>query len=211
MNKLSIVLMAGCLASLFSCKCESKQKEQQPAPTKAEIVVETIMARRSVRAYKPEPVKHEEMDIILECGINAPNGMNRQPWELRVVDSKELLMAMTEAQAATNENVAKLFEAGENMFRNAPTVVFIAGENGGGQLDCGLLGENMMIAAEAMEIGTCALGGPIGFFRTPEGAPFLEKLGFSEGYVLHYAIAFGYKAEFPEAKPRDKSKIKYVE
>lgn len=210
MRKLSIFAMSLCAIFMFSCKCEKTQEEQQPVQTKADIVVETIMARRSVRVYKQEPVKREEMDIILKCGINAPSAMNQQPWELRVVSDQELLMAMTEASVANNPDKEEILKKG-NMFRNAPTVVFIANKAGGGQLDCGLLGENMMIAAEAMGIGTCAQGGPTSFLRTPEGAPFLEKLGFSEGYELLYAISFGYKDEFPDAKPRDDAKIKYVE
>jgi nitroreductase len=36
-------------------------------------VIENIMARRSIRKYKPETVDRETMKKILECGINAPN------------------------------------------------------------------------------------------------------------------------------------------
>lgn len=207
MKKLVVIVAA--IALFTSCNCE--QKSAEPQKSKADIVVETIMSRRSIRAYKPEPVKREQMDTILMCGINAPNGMNRQPWELRVIDNQELLLEMTEAFKATDPRMAESLKPGMNMFRNAPTVVFIAGENGGGQLECGLLGSNMMIAAESMGIGSCALGGPIRFFQISEGEPFLAKLGFSEGYKLHYAIGFGYKDEYPEAKPRDKSKIRYVD
>lgn len=54
-------------------------------------VVETIMARRSIRKYKQQPVEKDKLQQILECGINAPNGMGRQSWEIRVVDTPELL------------------------------------------------------------------------------------------------------------------------
>lgn len=35
----------------------------------------------------------------------------------------------------------------------------------------------------------------------------MKQLGFSEGYELLYAIAFGYPDEMPAAKPREVSKV----
>ena len=43
-------------------------------------VLSTIMARRSVRKYLDKPVEHEKLEVIARAGINAPSGMNRQPW-----------------------------------------------------------------------------------------------------------------------------------
>ena len=50
----------------------------------------------------------------------------------------------------------------------------------------------------------------LNFLKSDEGKFFLDKLAFSEGYELLYAIAIGYPAESPEAKPRKSSKISYV-
>lgn len=36
------------------------------------------------------------MQTIVECGINAPNGMNKQSWEVRVVDNPEFINGLTE-------------------------------------------------------------------------------------------------------------------
>jgi nitroreductase len=56
------------------------------------------------------------------------------------------------------------------------------------------------------------MGGPIHFMKTSEAAaPYVQRLGFSEGYELLYAIAVGYPDESPEAKPRDAEKIRFVE
>ena len=44
-----------------------------------------------------------------------------------------------------------------------------------------------------------------------EAAPYLERLGFSEGYELLYCIAFGYPDEAPAAKPRMQEKVKFVD
>lgn len=73
-----------------SCQCK-----QEPTQTKENQVVNTIMTRRSIRKY--QAVARDTMDLILQCGINAPNGQNKQSWEVRVVDSPVLLDAMRDA------------------------------------------------------------------------------------------------------------------
>ena len=51
------------------------------------MVIETIKARRSVRAYKPDPIPREHLGTIIEAGNWAPSGLNRQPWRFVVVES----------------------------------------------------------------------------------------------------------------------------
>jgi len=75
----------------------SCQYKQEPTQTKENQVVNTIMTRRSIRKYQPQAVARDTMDPILQCGINAPNGQNKQSWEVRVVDSPVLLDAMRDA------------------------------------------------------------------------------------------------------------------
>ena len=80
--------------------CQSKQQETTTACVQQENqVVATIMERRSIRKYKPQPVEREKMDLILKCGINAPNGQNKQSWEVRVVDSPNFMTEIKEAMA----------------------------------------------------------------------------------------------------------------
>lgn len=99
------------------------------------------------------------------------------------------------------------------MFRNAPTVVFIANDPSYdcSQIDCGLLGGNMILTAQSMGIGSCCLGGPARFMKSPEATEYLKKLNFSEGYELLYCIAFGYPDESPAAKPRNEGKVQFID
>lgn len=171
------------------------------------------MSRRSVRKYKPQAVNRDTMQVILECGINAPNGQNKQSWEIRVVDNPEFINGVTEVFKKENPNATKDPNF-KNMFRNASTVVFIANDTSYdmSQIDCGLLGENMILSAWSMGIGTCCLGGPARFLTTsPAAAEYLKKLDIPEGYQLLYCIAFGYPDETPAAKPRNAAKIKFID
>lgn len=179
----------------------------------ASVVKENIMTRRSIRKYKPQAVNRDTMQTILECGINAPNGQNKQSWEIRVVDNPEYINGITEVYKKANPKAAE-DPSFKNMFRNAPTVVFIARDTkyDMSQIDCGLLGGNLVLSAWSMGIGSCCLGGPVRFMLTDkEAAPYLEKLGFSEGYELLYCIAFGYPDETPAAKPRNAEKVRFID
>ena len=86
--------IVACLALAAAASCVSNQ-----APDMNNPVIDNIMARRSIRQYSQEPVDREVMTKILECGINAPNGQNRQSWEVRVVDNPELMQEIKDENA----------------------------------------------------------------------------------------------------------------
>ena len=174
-------------------------------------VVKNIMERRSIRQYLNQPVEHAKLEQIATCGINAPSGSNKQPWEVRVVEDYSLIQALTDIYKKANPEAVSRDKNFRNMFRNAPNIICVATPKGSGQLDAGLLGENMMLTAQALGLGTCCLGGPVRFLNSSEEAkPYLQRLGFSEGYELLYILAVGYPDEQPAAKPRDASKVKFI-
>ena len=175
-------------------------------------VLSTIMARRSVRKYLDKPVEHEKLDVIVRAGINAPSGSNRQPWIVRVVEDQQLIDRVTQVFKQENAEQVQRDKNFKNMFRNAPNLICVCTPaNGGGELDAGLLGENMMLAAQAMGLGTCCLGGPVRFLLSNENARFfLDSLDIPSDYKLLYIIGVGYPDEQPDAKPRDASKVKFI-
>lgn len=195
--------------------CGNQEKQTQNDMNNE--VIETIMARRSIRAYQPQAVEREIMDQIVKCGINAPNGMNAQPWEVRIVDNPEFIDGVTKIyveKMKQDPRRAKMVEdpSFKNMFRNAPTVVFIAlGDSRFAYIDCGLMAQNMMLAAKSLGIGSIALGSPVDFFKGEEAAEYYKRLEFPDNYTLALVLGFGYPDESPDAKPRDESKIRWIE
>ena len=213
----SIKLMLAGVSLLLLCGCGTQVQKENEATcaneSKENAVIENMMSRRSIRKYKPQAVNRDTMQIILNCGINAPNGQNKQSWEIRVVDNPEFINGITEVYKKQNPKAAEDPNF-KNMFRNASTVVFIANDKSYdlSQIDCGLLGENMILSAWSMGIGSCCLASPTRFMTdTPEAAEYLKRLELPEGYRLLYCIAFGYPDEAPAAKPRDAAKVKYVD
>lgn len=205
MKTLNLIL-AGLICLMASVSCN------QPANESAEKneVIENIMARRSIRKYKAETVDRATLDKIMECGINAPSGQNKQSWEVRIVDNPALLAEMSEAMAASHPGM----EFARGCFRGAPVMVFIARDPSYdfSAYDCGLMAQNIMLSAWSLGVGSVCLGSPVRFLNDNDICkPYVDRLAFSEGYELCLCVGLGYADESPEAKPRNASKVKYVE
>jgi nitroreductase len=208
MKTLNFIIACAGILMMASCTQAPQQDPQQSNDTNA--VIENIMARRSIRNYKQVPVGRDTLNTIMECGINAPNGQNKQSWEVRVVDNPELLAQMSQAMGDAHPGM----EFAKECFRGAPVMVFIARDPSYdfSAYDCGLLAENVMLSAWSLGVGSVCLGSPVRFLTDNDICkPYVEKLGFSKGYELCLCVGLGYAAESPEAKPRDKAKVKFVE
>lgn len=201
-NTMKIITVLLCLILAVSCnQTENEMKNE---------VIENIMARRSIRKYKAEPVDRETLTRIMECGINAPSGQNKQSWEVRIVDDPAILKKMSKAmgQAHPENDFAK------GCFRGAPVMVFIARDLSYdfSAYDCGLLAQNVMLSAWSLGVGSVCLGSPVRFLTDNQACRSLvEKLDFSEGYEFCLCIGLGYADEAPEAKPRDMTKVRFIE
>ena len=197
------ILVAG-LGLLMAVSCgQPKTEDNQMNET-----IQTIMARRSIRQYKDVAVGRDTLNTIMECGINAPNGQNKQSWDVRIVDNPALLAEMSEAMGQAHGEFAK------GCFRGAPVMVFIARDLGYdfSSYDCGLMAENIMLSAWSLGVGSIALGSPVRFLTDNDLCkPYVDRLGFSEGYELCLCVGLGYADESPEAKPRNMGKVKFVE
>ena len=195
---------------LGGCQSENSMKESETP------VMDAIMARRSIRQYEDKAVPRELLQKIAVCGVNAPNAMNKQEWEVRIVDDENYLNEVTELMKEDMPFFVKSDDPNfRNAFRNATALIAVAcpdDQMGMTLINVGLMGENMCLAAQELGLGTCIMAGPSAFLvNSPKAKPYLDRLGFSEGYKLRYVLGVGYPAESPAAKPRDLSKIKFVE
>ena len=199
----AILVMAGC------CNTQTQNAMENP-------VIENIMARRSIRHYTDQTVPREVLQKIAECGVNAPNAMNKQAWELRIIDNSEYFNGVT----AVMKDAMPFFVNNDdpkfrNGFRNATAAIAVAcpdDESGMSLINVGLLCENICLAAQSLGLGSVVLGGPAMLLNThPAAKPYLDKLNFSEGYKLRIIVGLGYPDEAPDAKPRDLEKIQFID
>ena len=205
-------LLTFALATLMFASCNQPKEQNAETESSNDAVTELMMSSRSIRNYKDSLINKETLDEILKCGVNAPNGKNLQTYEIRVL-SPALIDSITSAVVKDNPQIGER-EGFKNIFVDAPCVLCIAYDTtyDMSQVDCGLLGENIILSAWSKGIGSCCLGSSARWIKdSPSAKPYLDKIGFSEGYELLYCIALGYPDETPEAKPRTMDKIKYME
>lgn len=199
-------------------------------------VLKTIKSRRSIRRYLSEQIKDEELDILLESAIYAPTWGNDQPWYFTVIQNREFIENMNlEAKKAIVQDIelvnhinaeskktsddlpdfrdkfAKLGSSESfNIFYEAPTVIVVSGKKGttSSFADCCAAIQNMLIAAESLEIGSCWIGLARFFFENPEN---VEKLNLPDNYEPYYAVTLGYKAAPNNKAPeRNMNVVDYI-
>jgi len=181
--------------------------------------LKTILSRRSIRAYKQEQIKDEELQKILEAGKFAPSAMNQQSWHFTVIQNKEMLHRINEACRAVYEKseneVLKQRAKAENfsVFYNAPTYIIISGDEKAIAPinDCSLALGNMFLAAHSLGIGSCWIHAVNQLFKTEDSRTLKEALGIPEGYTPLCSGAFGYsEVEWPSPAPRKENVVHII-
>lgn len=139
MKNLLIVL---CILSVIfgnSCSGISQQTEKTENP-----VIENILSRKSVRDFIGKKVENEKIAILLKAGMAAPSGRDLRPWELIVIQNRSTLDSM-----AAELPYAK-------MLNKAPMAIIVCGDSIRSSywyLDCSAVSENILLAAESLELG----------------------------------------------------------
>jgi len=182
-------------------------------------VIQNILNRRSVRVYSDEQIKQNDLDLILQAGQFAPSACNQQPWHFTVIQNKEIIDTLSleskkELLALENEYFKKMGEnENYNIFYQAPTVIVVSGEKTSlvPETDCSAATENMMLAAESLNIGSCWIGLVTYLFKSERAEAFTKMLEIPEGHEPYYAITLGYK-KFPNPKPqpRRENTVNYI-
>lgn len=181
--------------------------------------IQTILNRRSVRNYLPQQIKDEELDLILKARLYAPSGHNMQSWHFTVIQDKKIIdnlnhAAKKEMSKADNEYLKeKASDESYHLFYHSPTIIVISGEKSAivPHLDCAAATENMLIAAESLNIGTCWIGLVAYLFKSEKVNEYIELLSIPDGYEPYYAITVGYKAEEnTQPAPRRENTVSFV-
>lgn len=177
--------------------------------------LQTIRNRYSCRSFTGEAIAQEKVEAIALAGIQAPSAMNQQPWKVVVIKDKSLI---DEMDAATMDFFSKqedksaydrMMGRGGKVFYNAP-VMYVVVKKDNADLDCGIVVENMALAASSLGFGNviCGLAGMV--FATEKGQEFKEKI-IPEGYEFAVSLLVGEPARDAVAPHEaDVAKIMYI-
>lgn len=161
-------------------------------------VIRSLKERRSVRAYREEQVREEDLRQILEAATYAPSGMGKQSAVMVVVQDKETIAKLSKLNAA-------VMGAEIDPFYGAPTVVVVLADRSSftwKEDGCLVMG-NLMNAAYAVGVDSCWIHRAKEVFEGEEGQALLKQWGIEGDYVGVGHCILGYRAgDLPEAKPR---------
>lgn len=169
--------------------------------------IKNMIERRSIRAYKPDMVKKEDIEEIVKAGTYAATGMNRQsPVIIAVTDqeTRDKLSAMNAAIMGTDTDP----------FYGAPVVLIVLADKSRPTYiyDGSLVMGNMMNAAHSLGLGSCWIHRAKEEFESKEGKELLKKWGVEGDYEGIGHCVIGYvEGDYPETKPRKEDYVYYVE
>ncbi|NCA82333.1 MAG: diguanylate cyclase [Opitutae bacterium] len=158
----------------------------------------TLLTRRSIRKFKPDPIKAEDLNAILEAGQYAPSGGGRQGNVFVVVQDPALRKQLAKMNAAV---LGKDFDP----YYGAPAILLVfADRTQSTPVEDGSLAlGNLFNAARALGLGSCWIHRAREMFASEEGQALLKRWGIEDRYVGVGACSLGYPdGGFPAPAPR---------
>ena len=163
--------------------------------------IKAILTRRSIRTYQKTPLTEEILTTLLKAAMSAPSAGNEQPWHFIIITDTKTI------------NKIPSFHTHAAMLKNTPTALLICGDThldkhaGMWIQDCAGSTENILIAAQALHLGSVWLG----VFPREERITGLRNLLNIPDHIIPFAlVAIGYPAEEkPAANRYNKERIHY--
>lgn len=181
--------------------------------------IRSLLSRRSIRKYRPDPVPPDVLEQIVQAGLYAPSARNKQPWHLTVVSGREGLARLTaEVKAATlrmnNHYVAMVSREGYSAGYGAPSLIIVSGDPSDAPMapyDCALVLGNIFLAAYSLGVGSCWIN-QLGILSDEPGfRAVLDKLGVPSRNTVYGCACLGYAdGPHPAAPARRDGVVNYV-
>ncbi len=172
--------------------------------------LELIRSRRSTRAFLPRPVEREKLEQIVEAGRYAPSGGNCQSTHFLVITCPQVLanlarlveyefagMEITEDMYPSLARSIRASKKGGYVFHYNPAALIITANRwdyGNSMADCACALENMMLQANALDLGSCWINQLRWLSEDPVLLQVLRNLGMENNERVFGAMALGYPA-----------------
>ncbi|MFV0250386.1 MAG: nitroreductase family protein [Bacilli bacterium] len=164
-----------------------------------------ILKRESCRSFENKKVSREDMESIVRCGVWAPISKNVEPSRFTVISNEELIAGISKATidaitvdeqtAIKFSNYIELINNGlTDIFYGSRNIVIISNEKDSinHKYDAGCAVENMLLAAQSLEIASCFVRELAEVPTIPILREIIERLGIPQNHKVDAIIAFGY-------------------
>lgn len=164
---------------------------------------ETMLKRRTIRKFKQEKIKRDILVKLINAARHAPSGANLQPLKYIIVDQPEEKLEEVFMHLKWAGYLAPHGDPKEGEKPVAYIIVLVDTEirKTGYELDAGAAIQNILLAAEEEDIGTCWIG-------SVDREAVRTILNIPQQYIIDSVIALGYKGENSVSED-EKGSIKY--
>lgn len=183
--------------------------------------IEAIRTRRSTRSYKDTLPEKTLIEKVVEAGRYAPSGGNNQTTHFLILTDKSILnelaelvktefskMEVTEDMYASLKHTINAAKTGNYVFHyGAPVLIVTANRKGYGNAiaDSACALENMMIAANALDLGSCWINQLHWLDENDTVRAYLEARGLREDETITGGLIIGYpKKGLPDRTPLER-------
>lgn len=111
-----------------------------------------VLSRRSIRKYREGKISKEQIDILLEAAMSAPTARNLRAWEFIIIKEPSRLKTLSEAHPYGK------------MLVDASLAILVCGDMNIEKMisyqnqNCGAATQNILLAANALNLGAVWLG-----------------------------------------------------
>lgn len=196
MKKLTFIWAMAALLFTTMTSCDSNARETGIESDKQNLALENIMTRTSIRQYQPDrTISKDTVEMLLKATMAAPTAVNRQPWQLIVIDNREALDSLAEVLPYAK------------MLQHAPLAIVTCGDLSKALedeptfwiQDVSAATENLLLAAHSLGLGAVWTG----VYPNKERAEAVsERLGLPAHVIPLAVVPIGYPAG--EHHPKDK-------
>ncbi|MBQ9565047.1 MAG: nitroreductase [Synergistaceae bacterium] len=172
-------------------------------------IIKAMEERRSVRKFKAEMPRKEDLDQIIEAGLYAASGMGKQSAIIVAVTNKELRDKISE----DNRKIGGWGE-GFDPFYGAPAILIVLADKSVPThvYDGSLVMGNLMLAAHSLSLDSIWIHRAREEFETEEYKKLLASWGVEGEWEGIGHCAVGYRdCDFPNPAPRREGRVFRVE
>ena len=166
--------------------------------------VETILTRRSVRSYRPDPIAETELTAIIDAGLYAPSAAGRQSRHLCVVVNPNIIdeinTQLKQSSQLPGYDAYKFSVTSDDYainFCNAPVFAIVSVADGMPDADGAVMLENMFLAAHSLGLGSCWINQLNPLSGEPGFRQLLTRLGVPQDYRVIGCGCFGHPDKAP--------------
>ena len=189
-------------------------------------VMQTILHRRSIRRFDDRQLDEDALQQILQAGLYAPSAGGRQGVLFAVCQDRAVNLRLGRIKRANSH--PRMASGGNyvsreqpsiaddpaltDAFYGAPTVITLfAPKNFLFAVDdCAVAAENMMLAADALGVGSCYIGQGWPAFADPYGQEILRQWAIPTDHYAVMQLLLGYPRPgdaHPAPKPRKAGRV----